>query len=113
MQLMVRRWDDPVFAHDDGLETNRRITMRLRAIYAHLPDEVFWLRYRLVVILFLNAITQRELVPAQYYASTEMFWGELLQDIVAIYDQPFPPRRQYPVEQAAETARRRGTKKAE
>lgn len=101
MQLMVRRWDDPVFAHDGELETNRRITTRLRAIYAHLPDAVFWLRYRLVVILFLNAITQRELVPAHHHASDDIFWGELLQDIVAIYDQPFPPRRQYPVERAA------------
>ncbi len=92
LQLMASRWDDPIFAQEREPYTTRMINERLRQQCGHLPNDVFQMRYRLAVILFLNGIAQRGLLlrtGRDPYGSIENFWSQMLESIIDLFLQPY------------------------
>src|SRR3546814_20279005 len=71
-------------------ELNRRIA----ALFSALPPDVFNMRLRAAISLFLNAIAAERRVcrhRQSAYVSRELFWEDMFQLTMGIFQAPFPP----------------------
>ncbi len=69
------------------------INSTLRASLPELPDEIYSIRYRMAIRLFLNGFLEQKRqhhVEPALPIDVELFWDEIFQAAVSVFRGPFP-----------------------
>ncbi|MDB6061174.1 MAG: TetR/AcrR family transcriptional regulator [Verrucomicrobiaceae bacterium] len=85
------------------------ILKRVQDCFSALPIYVFEARIRLAIGVFLDGVGEwRYFSTLEHnpYASHEVFWNDVLQNVIRVIDAPFPPRIAFPITAAAPAVKR-------
>lgn len=84
--------EHPFFRNEDIAPVTIGLYRAIEERFAHLPYEAFSVRLRLAVDLFFDAIAEQRRLgdsPACPYRSSQHFWYDILDMVVAVMQTPF------------------------